>query len=216
MRCTLAVLFVAMTTAGVHADDEVPEQIRELYARGDYEGVRRLLLEQYAESPKPALLFALGQVELNLGHYENAIDYYEKFIATGPSDEQVALAQQAIGAARMQLKAPREQPVAPSIIRRTPPRRWHTEDTGLVALGGAAVVVGSGVMFYSGWLGNDQSGSLSDFDDRLELARTTRWTGIGIAVAGAAVIGVTVLRWRLRPDREVIVTPTGAGVVARW
>lgn len=216
MRCALAVLFVAMTTAGVHADDDVPEQIRELYARGDYEGARKLLLERYAANPNPALLFALGQVELNLGHYEIAIDYYEKFIATGPSDEQVALAQQAIGAARMQLNAPREQPVAPLVVRRTSPRQWHTEDSGLVALGGAAVVVGSGALFYSGRLGNDRSGSLSDFDERLELARTTRWTGIGIAVAGTAVIGVTVLRWRLRPDREVIVTPTGVGVTARW
>lgn len=216
MRCALAVLFVAMTSAGVRADDAVPGRIRELYARGDYEGVRALLLKQYAKDPQPALLFALGQVELNLGHYEIAIDYYEKFIATGPGDDQIALAQQAIGAARMQLNAPSPKPLTPTVVRRTPRREWYTEDTGLVALGGAAVLVGSGVLVYSGRLGNDRSGNLSEFEDRLALARTTRWTGLGIAAAGAAVIGVTVLRWRLRPDREVIVTPTGVGIVARW
>jgi tetratricopeptide (TPR) repeat protein len=216
MRCLLAVLFVALTTAGVRADDAVPQQIRDLYARGDYEGARRLLLEQYSANPEPPLLFALGQVELNLGHYEAAIDFYEKFIATGPTDEQVALAQQAIGAARMQLNATPSKPTVARIVRRTPPREWYTEDTGLVAFGGAAIVLGTGVLLYSGRLGNDVSGNLSTFEQRLELARTTRWTGVGIAAGGAALIGVTILRWRLRPDREVIVTPTSASVVARW
>jgi tetratricopeptide (TPR) repeat protein len=216
MRCTLAVLLVAMTTATVRADDAVPAQIRELYARGDYAGARELLLKQYAKDAQPALLFALGQVELNLGHYQAAIDYYEKFIASGPSDEQVALAQQAIGAARIQMTAAPKRAEAPAVVRRTPPRRWYTDDTGCVALGGAAVLLGGGVLAYSQHLGNDTSGSLSQFADRLEQARSTRWTGVGIASAGALLIGVTVVRWRLRPDSEVIVSPTGASVVARW
>ena len=42
--------------------------------------------------------------------------------------------------------------------------------------------------------------------------------GYDVSIEGvfSAVIGATVLRWRLRPDREVIVTPTGVGVTARW
>jgi hypothetical protein len=64
-------------------------------------------------------LFALGQVELNLGHFAKAIDYYERFIASEPGAEQTALAQQAIGAARAKL-AEKPPVVAPP---RPPPHR---------------------------------------------------------------------------------------------
>jgi hypothetical protein len=49
-------------------------------------------------------------------------------------------------------------------------------------------------LYYSHSLGNDHSGSLMDYDHRLQQAKTTRWTGIGIAAAGALVVGVT-LAW---------------------
>ncbi|HEX5059950.1 MAG TPA: hypothetical protein VFV99_11355, partial [Kofleriaceae bacterium] len=76
------------------------------------------------------------------------------------------------------------------------PRRWHAEDSGLVALGGAAMLVGAGLLFYSHRLGDDHGGTLADYDERVRQSRTTMWTGAGVATAGALVIGVTVLRWR--------------------
>ena len=75
-------------------------------------------------------------------------------------------------------------------------RQWHAEDSGLVALGGAAVLVGAGLLFYSHRLGDDHSGTLSQYDERVRQSRTTMWTGVGVASAGAIVIAVTVLRWR--------------------
>src|ERR1043166_6035326 len=92
-------------------------RVRELYEKRDFARARDELLEAYKHEPRPELLFALGQVELNMGHFAQAIDYYERFIATNPGADQVALAQQAIGAARARIA---EQPavVAP---RRPPP-----------------------------------------------------------------------------------------------
>lgn len=225
LRLGLAAAFACALLRLAHADEpEGPPRppidiIRELYAAGDYEGVKRELLKQYALVPDPQLLFALGQVELQLGNYKVAIEYYEKFIATSPSDEQIALAQQAIGAARIKLEQPPPKEPEPAPVERHPPRRWKTEDTGLVALGGAAMLVGGGLLYYSHRLGNDHAGALSDYDARLELARTTRWTGIGVGAAGALVVGVTVLRWRLRPDGGELtasLSPTSVTVSARW
>jgi tetratricopeptide (TPR) repeat protein len=183
------------------------ERIRQLYAKADYEGVRAELLAAYKDAPEPALLFALGQVELNLGNYKSAIDYYEKFIATRPADEQVALAQQGIGAARFRLSEPERAPPAPTPLEATlavreqpdqppppPEKHWTVTHTGFVAFGGAAVLLGAGLLYYSHSLGNDRSGTLMDYDHRLGQARSTRWTGIGIAAAGTLVIGVT-LAW---------------------
>jgi tetratricopeptide (TPR) repeat protein len=216
---------------GADGPPPLPGELRRAYEEGDYETVRKELLKQYAVAPRTELLFALGQVELALGNYEAAIRYYEQFIARGPSDEQIALAQQAIGAARMRLASPEPEPTPepqpppapPPAPERPqhPPRQWRMEDTGLLALGGAAVVVGGGLLYYSHRLGNDTSGNLSAYDARLEQARITRWTGAGVAAAGALVIGVTVLRWRLRPDGGALsasITPGTAtfAFTGRW
>jgi tetratricopeptide (TPR) repeat protein len=206
-RCLLALAVLtaglARAAPGIEPPASPVEELRDAYKRGDYVTVRKKLLELYALEPKPELLFALGQVELNLGHYQAAIDYYEKFIATQPSDDQVALAQQAIGAARMRLAHPDRPPQV--IVEKVPappehppeqPRRWSTEDTGFVALGGAAVLVGAGLLYYAHTLGEDRSGSLSAYDMRVEQSRTTKWTGIGIAAAGTVVIAIPLVRWQ--------------------
>ena len=229
-RVLAAIAAMAISASTVRADDEaLMARIRELYEQKDYVGVRRELLAAYERSQEPALLFALGQVEFHLGNYEAAIDYYDRFIATGPGEEQVALAQQAIGAARIRLAQPRQPPAPPPSTAPPPPppprrREWYASDTVLVVAGGAAVGLGAGAVWYGRRLGNDRSGLLGEYDDRLARARTYQYTGIGMAAAGALAIGVTLLRWRLRPDdgEPIIATAAvsndGAAVLvgARW
>jgi tetratricopeptide (TPR) repeat protein len=208
-------LMIAAAASNARADerdDARLEKIRNLYEKKDYEGVRTELLEAYDEAPKPALLFALGQVELNLGNYQAAIDYYNKFLATSPEPKQAALAQQAIGAARIRLSEPdkpppdnttvepekpdiKPDPPEPEKPEEPPPssKRWTVTHTGFVVFGGAAVLLGAGLLYYSHSLGNDHSGSLMDYDSRLSQARTTRLTGAGIAAAGTLIIGITVV-----------------------
>jgi tetratricopeptide (TPR) repeat protein len=205
---TVIALVVATLCTPALADkskDRRMDRIRDLYAKADYEGVRTELLAAYDDAPEPALLFALGQVELNLGNYKSAIDYYEKFIATHPADDQVALAQQGIGAARFRLTEPEREPPPPTPLEPTPAepaekpepparKRWTVTHTGFAAFGGAAVLLGAGLLYYSHSLGNDHGGTLMEYDRRLDQARTTRWTGLGIAAAGTLIVGVT-LAW---------------------
>jgi tetratricopeptide (TPR) repeat protein len=200
------VLALAVLAAPARADGGDPmDAVRKAAAAGDYEGVRAKLLEIYKADPKPQILFALGQAELNLGNYQAAIDYYEQFIATKPGDEQVALAQQAIGAARMRMAEPaqptpdpdppvHEEPLPPAPPPEHPEgSRWTLTRTGFVALGGAAMLVGGGLLLYSRSLGNDHSGTLSMYDDRIGQARTARWTGAGVVAAGTLLVGVTLV-----------------------
>ena len=49
--------------------DEHLAKVRELYDKGDFAHARDELVAAYQLEPRPALLFALGQVELNLGHF---------------------------------------------------------------------------------------------------------------------------------------------------
>src|SRR5207253_9965432 len=124
-------------------------------------------------------------------------------------------AQQGIGAARieMQREAERPPPPAPPAPRR---REWFTSDTIVVASGAGAFALGAGLFFYGRHVGNDRSGSLADYDARTDRARLVQWTAGGLAVAGVIAAGVAVVRWRLRPDDELVVTPAGAAVSVAW
>ena len=87
---------------------------RDLHAKGDFDGARAEILAAYQLDPRPELLFALGQLEFNLHHYQAAIDYYERFTATKPNAEQAAIAEQAIGAAKAELSHAPEPPPQPT------------------------------------------------------------------------------------------------------
>lgn len=217
--CALAAIACAMRLA--HADppsDEVMQRIRQLSEQKDFAGMRRELLAAYAATQYAPLLFALGQVEYNLRAWPSAIDYYEKFIATGPPEAEVSLAQQGIVAARIEMQRDAERPPPPPPPK---PRRraWYRTDSLLVIASGGAAVLGIAAFAYGNHIGNDQSGSLADYDRRADRARIFQYTGTGLAAAGLVTAGITVLRWRLRPDDgevRVMATGTGAGVSVTW
>ena len=221
LRAVAAIALAGLVAARPARADSVDAhlaRVRELYDKHDFARARDELLEAYRHEPRPELLFALGQVELNIGHFAQAIDYYERFIATGPGADQVALAQQAIGAARARLA---EQPAVVAPPRPPPHPQWDVEDTGLAALGGAAVAFGAGLMIYGYRIGGDHGGTLSQYNDRLSQASVSQWAGAGCLAGGALAIGGAVLRWRLHlVDGEIrpVATPGAAGVtwVQRW
>ncbi|HEY0991687.1 MAG TPA: tetratricopeptide repeat protein [Kofleriaceae bacterium] len=213
----IAALLVATRAAADTVEDHLA-RVRQLYDKGDFARARDELLAAYQLEPRPDLLFALGQVELNIGHYEKAIDYYERFIATDPASDQIALAQQAIGAARA--RRAEKAPVVPP-PRPPPHRRWDTGDTVIAALGGTTLLAGVGLFVYGNRLAGDRTGTLSHYNHRLSRAERTQWIGAGCVAAGALAVGAALLRWRLHlVDSEVqpIVAPRTAGLVwvRRW
>jgi len=212
----IAGLAAAATARADTTDDRVARG-RRLYDQGDFVHARDELLEAYRLEPRPELLFALGQVELQLGRFAQAIDDYQRFIATGPAPDQIALAQQAIGAARARLA---DKPAAVPLA--APPRpRWDDADTGLAALGGALIGFGAGLDVYGYRRARDHGGTLSQYNDRLSSAALAGWTGAGFLIAGAAVLGGGLLRWRLGlvgAEVQPVAAPRTAGIawVQRW
>jgi hypothetical protein len=222
-----ALIITVLLAASARADTcDLPcrvERVREMRTRGELHEARAELVKLFAQYEKPELLFALGQVEFNLANYAAAIDYFERFIATNPGPDHVGLAQQGIGAARAELIRPKpKQPDPPRPLPPAPPprfeRRWDLAGTIIVATGGAAIATGGALLYSAHQLGNDTSGTLAEYDDRLEHANSRRLTGIISGALGAFAIGYAIVRWRF--DRTLVVTPTGDGLAAsvsgRW
>ena len=218
----LAVVLAWATPA--RADDPTPavqspelaahlDKVRQLYAAGDFVHAREELLAAYALQPVPDLLFALGQVEFHLHHYQAAIDYYERFTATNPTSEQVALAQQAIGAARIELARP-----APPPPPAPPHRLWDGADTLLVTGGGMAIVTGASLLYYAHHLAQERTGTLHVYDSRVHHARIAQWTAAGCFAAGAAALATGLLRYRYHMVEGFTVQPLDAdrGIALAW
>ncbi|HEX7837434.1 MAG TPA: tetratricopeptide repeat protein [Kofleriaceae bacterium] len=209
---------LAATAARADTVDDHLAQVRVLYDKGDFAHARDELLAAYQLEPRPELLFALGQVELHLGHYAQAIEDYEQFIATNPAADQAALAQQAIGAARAKLA---EKPAVPPPPPPPPHRAWDGVDTGIAAGGGATMALGAGLAIYGHHRATDHSGTLSQYNARFSRATVTQWVGAGCLAAGALAAGGAVLRWRfhlIATEIQPIATPGAVGVTwtGRW
>ncbi len=151
------------------------------------------LLAAYQLDPRPALLFALGQVELNLGHPKEAIAYYERFKQTNPPPDQAALAEQAIGAARLVLERPPPRPVAPPP---PPHREWDGVDATIASIGGVSVIASGLLLIESSRLADDRSGSLATYAHRIDRAHLARDSAFGCAGAGVLMLGAALVRYQ--------------------
>jgi tetratricopeptide (TPR) repeat protein len=181
---------------------------QKFYEAGDFIHARVELLVAYKIKPASDVLFALGQVEFNLKHYAKAIEYYEQFSSTNLDPERQALAQQAIGAARIELSRPAPKPPLPP-----PHREWDGTDTGLVVTSGVLGAAGGGLLYYAHHLSQDRTGALHDYDNRIQHARIVQWAAAGSFAAGTAVLGAALLRWRFHMvETKVEVHPTAGGV----
>src|SRR5262249_14282933 len=156
---------------------------RELHDKGDFTHARDELLAAYQVDPRPELLFALGQIEFNIGNYPAAIEYYQRYAQTNPAPDHAALVEQAIGAARITLAQPSSPPPRPP-----PHREWDGDNAGLVAIGGIAIAIGAGLALDATLVANDRSGTLRAYDQRVRQAGTMRFAGIACAGAGAVAL----------------------------
>ena len=187
----------------------------------------------YALEPKPELLFAIGQVNVKLDRCADAIDYYEKFLATKPAAQAQADTQQAIDTCKAQLAAaqppppPQDSPYLPpsaasSSTARSP---WYKDKLGgALVLGGTAATV-VGLVLYAGARGDlddaESAPNVAKYDELVDSAHSKRTWSVVLIGGGAVLIGAGVVRYMMRGGRSketrgVGMVPAAGGGLVTW
>jgi len=120
MRKRIPIALVATLGGAAHAETHGAKQeaeahiarATELHKDGEFAQALDELKTAYALDPQPPLLFAMGQLHVQLGECTQAITYYERFLATSPARAQASQASQAIETCKT--NPPPVEPVEPS------------------------------------------------------------------------------------------------------
>ncbi len=197
------------------------------YAAANYRAASLELELAYGLDARPELLFAWAQAERLSGDCDRAVMLYRRFLDQAPDQAQAAKTVRQID--RCRAPGPNEPasppPAAPgddiAVERQPPPRvvervpaerHWYSNPwvDGLVAGGGAAVVVG-GVFVWIAHSDADAADRAPQYGEARRLADqadSRRWIGaITLATGSALVLGGIALSWWSR-DHDT--------TIARW
>lgn len=215
----------------LHAQHRLPEALAELEAA-------------YALDPQPRLLFALGQIHVQLGRCERAAMFYRRFLAARPKRADAEVANEAIAGCKTVAVAPPPQPIAavvvppipvarpavatPQAVRaRTRSRRTGRYVGGSLVAGGVISSLGA-LLVHRGALGaRDAAGRATTYEayellsDRAN-ARSTTAAILGITGAAAIITGAIVFARHRRdtvelvPAKGLAIAPTPDGAAVSW
>ena len=248
IRCFVLAAALAAVPARAFADAkaDAKEHIAKASAAHDAGQLETALNElniAYTLDPQPELLYAIAQVHVQLGQCPQAITFYKRFLATHPSDDAVAVVNEAIHTCETAPPPatdtppppepepePKPEPVAAPPPPPAPPAAvvvdqpaFYTDVIGdaLVGAGLAAGIVG--VIEYTSArsaLDNaDHASSYAASQSLVDSAHTKRDVSIGLGIGGAALIGVGVVHYVLHRGHSatgVAVAPAHGGGVLTW
>jgi tetratricopeptide (TPR) repeat protein len=118
----LALLHAALARADDHGGAKAHiDRGSSLYQQGRYDEAFAELSAGYQLDPRPELLYSLGQTERKRGHCKEAIEYYERYLATRLPRERMSAVLVQIDRCRAELDRPVEPRAAPPPIVATPP-----------------------------------------------------------------------------------------------
>jgi tetratricopeptide (TPR) repeat protein len=228
LLCTLA----GRAAADAKADAQVHvDKAKTLHAGGKLTEALAELKEAYVLDPRAELLFAIGQIHVNLGQCTEAITYYERFLGTKPEPDAAAVTSEAIKACKEKPDAfvrpepkPEPKPVPQPVPGPPPPPQlppWYS-DWIADALIGAGVISGVvGTALYFSARGDrsraDDVTSFQQYSDLIDSAQDKRYTAIVLGIAGAGLVAGGVVKWLLRErayrrmHREWAIAPNAEG-----
>ncbi len=207
------------------------------HAQGKFDVALSELTLAYSLDPQPQLLYAIGQVHVKLGHCAEAIDFYERFLASKPAPQAAEEAQQAIDNCRKQPEQappppppppPPPEPPHPAPAPPPPPAAsgstaFYGDVLGDALAGAGAVPIVIGALEYKSALSDlDSADHAATYDAQQKLvddAHGKRTTAIVFGIAGVGLVGVGVYRFVTHDRREhqgVAVVPTREGGLVTW
>lgn len=200
----------------------------------------------FALDPQPQLLFAMGQIHVQLGQCAQAITYYERFLATKPSGELARVTNEAIEACKTNPPPaveptkpepatpepppeptpppppPQPQPVAAPAVHAEASSPFYADviGDGLVVAGVAAGAVG--YVFYRGAVSDrshaDSAPDYQMFSSLIDSAHTKQNEALVLGAASAALITIGAVHFVLHRDthHDVAIVPRAGGGSVVW
>jgi len=241
MRHLLVTAILIALPARALTDDAKPHiaRAKALHAEGKPAAALLELKTAYALDPQPALLYAMGQIHVQLGECATAITYYQRFVDTRPAAGRADLARQAIEACRTNPPPPAEPPpieeppapaapppppivrVAPDPVRRTVTRPWYRDRLGLALTGGGVVTGVAAILVWTSARSDrnaaDGAATYDEFDSLVDRAHTKQTTALVLGATGVALVGAGAVHLYLhRKDEVLVVAPTAGGAAVSW
>lgn len=205
------------------------EEAQQAFEQKDYATASARLEQAYLIEPAAELLYPWAQAERNLDRCESAIDLYEKFIDTHPSQRMVEAAEQNIARCKETLaaNAPAEPPPVPAAgeddetapredtppprpkadpQRDDAPRKVGRDPAGavLVSVGAAGVIAGAVLLGIASKQAKKTSDAKdnSNYLDMRAAAMKQRNAGIAVMVVGGALVVAGAIRYGLLARKQ--------------
>ncbi len=189
----------------------------EAYMRGDFSHAIELLDEAYALDPQPVLLYNKARAHEGLGHLDEAIELYERYLTEEPSsadrgaieqrlvtlrkqrDEKAALAKERTQVEKEREAVEKERANPPPPVEPPPPPPHHRSVLPYVVMGVGGAGLVTGTIF--GLLANSKKAAATD--ERVQLqAIDLRDTGRTFAtvsnvsfIAGGVLVAAGAVWW---------------------
>ena len=240
-RAVVVFALVAAFASRAHADPKAEakkhvERATAAHAHGKYDVALSELTLAYSLDPQPQLLYAIGQVHVKLGHCDEAIDFYERFLASKPDPAAADEAKQAIEtckshpveAAPPPAPPPVQEPPHPAPPPPPPPPAargggaFYSDVVGDALAGAGAVALVIGALEYRSALSDldsaDQQTTYAAHAKLVDDAHSARTIAVVAGIGGVALVGAGVYRFmtRDRGEHGVAVVPTHGGGFVTW
>ena len=178
------------------------------YDAGDFAGAVAAFEEGYAVEPRPTFLFAAAQAERRSGDCPRAIELYDRFLATSPSESQAEAARDQRARCEPSLPPEPVRPAEPEIQPARPrpapdlrveARPWYADPVtdGLIA--GSAILIGTGAGFSMAASSAADDANAADtyasYGDAASRASRNQTIGL-VAFAGGVALGAVAI-WRM-------------------
>jgi len=209
-RCTLALALAVLPTSRVHAADPARSPVTESpgeraarhFEAKEWDAAVEALVDAYALDPDPDYLYARAQAERFRGRCDDAIVYYRRFLASGPSPRQRADTDRNIAICREQqarVPPPRADARAlePAAQRPPPAAPRDVAGTVLVTLGAVGTLAGAAVWIAGSRLRARAPQAAHEADYVRTATRGRALTGAGIVITsvGATTLLAGVIRY---------------------
>lgn len=234
----VAALATSTTAAFADAKSQAKEHLERAsiaHKEGRYEDALKDLEIAYTLDPQPALLYGIGQVQVMTGHCPQAIQFYERYLASKPSAAAAAKATEAIETCKKLIadpdnpkaqdpNKPLEPPHPPPVERTFKTTPWYSDTLGdVLTSAGIGFGLGSIVVVAMARGDRDEAEAAVGYDNYntlVERAKTRQTISIVCGVGGIAFVGAGVIRYLTRNAtvevRRVAVVPTKQGGLVTW